>query len=283
MSLLYTFHSMIIIVYTMYIALERTSDAELKSKVKQKDNQFRSLVKRTHQHLSRTIKTQDKAFTDFKVEITYMPASPHGHNILLSPDDRRDIMKATSFDQIFVILNQYWTFVHYELLEYVVQEYGNNDLKMDMKRYAANMEELEDQVGIGRLTTVKLCSPQPNSEVHVSGSQNKLRDASAHPVQQSMAEQCALHPHTVRTLKANTEMYLPLVRKFITILYYNKIISYLLQNKVVPADIPTSALFKGIKLLYVNLGSNHLVSLNINREEGERRIGIFLKHNQHWI
>ena len=136
-----------------------------------------------------------------------MPASPHGHHILLSPDDRDAIMKATSFDQIFVILNQYWTFVHYELLEYVVQEYGNDDLKMDMKRYAANMEELEDQVGIGRLTTVKLCSPQPDSEVRLSGSQNKLRDASAHPVQQSMAEQCALHPHTVRTLNANTEMY----------------------------------------------------------------------------
>ena len=57
----------------------------------------------------------------------------------------------------------------------------------------------------------------------------------------------------------------------------------LLQNKVVSADIPTSSLFKGIKLLYVNSGSNHLVALNLNREEGERRIRIFIKHNQHWI
>ena len=173
------------------------------SQFKQKDNQFRALVKRTHQHLSCTIKTEDRGFADFKVEITYMPASLNGHHILLSPGDRTAISNASSFDQIFVVLNQYWTFVQYELLEYVVQEYGNDGLKEDMKRYIVDMDELEAQVGIDHFTAIELCSRRPNSvamAVHLSGSQHKLRDTRL--VQRSMAEQCELHPHTVRTYKS---------------------------------------------------------------------------------
>ena len=203
----------------IYTALEGLPDAELKSKVNQKDNQFRTLVRRTHRHLSRTIKTQEgEDFADFKVAITLMPASLYGHHILLSSDDCSAIMNATSFDQIFIVLNQYWTFIQYELLEYVVQEYGNDDLKKEMKRYRADMEELEAQAGIDRLMAVKVCSTQPDSiamEVDLSDSQYKLWNA--HLMQQSVAEQCGLHPRTVHTLKADTGMYLPQVRKYINI------------------------------------------------------------------
>ena len=188
----------------MCLALEEISDAEVKSKFKRKDNQFRTLVRKTHRHLSRTIKTHEgEGFSDFKVAISYMPASLCGHHILLSPDDRKDIDKATSFDQIFVVLNQYWTFAQYELLEYVVQEYGNDELKKEMKKYITDLDELEAQVSIDHFTSVKLCYPRPDSvaiQVHLMGSQHKLRDARV--VQQSMVEQCELHPHTVRTFQS---------------------------------------------------------------------------------
>ena len=62
-------------------------DAEVKKKVKQKDNQFRTLVRKTHRHISRTIKTK-QGIADFGVAISYLPASLHNHHILLSPDDR---------------------------------------------------------------------------------------------------------------------------------------------------------------------------------------------------
>ena len=178
----------------------------MKSKVKEKDNRFRTLVRRTHRHLLHTIKTQEgEDFADFKVAVTLMPASLYGHHILLSPGDRNAIMKATSFDQIFIVLNQYWTCVQYELLEYVIQEYGNDDLKKDMKKYIADMEELEAQIGIDHFTAVKLCSPRPDSvamEVHLSGSQHNLHMHDARLVQRSVAEQCGLHPHTVRTFQS---------------------------------------------------------------------------------
>ena len=132
-----------------------------------------------------------------------MPASLDGHHILLSPDDRTAIMEAKSLDQIFIVLNQYWTFVQYELLEYVVQEYGNDDLKKEMKAYIEAMDEFEAQIGIDHFTAIRMCSSRPDSvamEIHLSGSQHRLRDA--RNVQRSMAEQCGLHPHTVRTYQS---------------------------------------------------------------------------------
>ena len=167
-----------------------------------KDNQFRTLVRKTHCHISRTITTQH-GIADFRVAISYLPASLHNHHILLSPDDRTAIMEAKSFDQIFVVLNQYWTFVQYELLEYVVQEYGNAWLKKEMKAYIADMDELESQVDLDHFTAIRRCSPRPDSvamNIHLSGSQHKLRDA--RHVQRSVAEQSGLHPHTVRTLQS---------------------------------------------------------------------------------
>ena len=102
---------------------------KVKKKVKQKDNQFHTFGRKT----LRIIKTK-QGIANFRVAISYLP-SLHNHHILLSPDDRTAIMEAKSFDQIFVVLNQYWTFVQYELLEYVVHEYGNAWLKKEMKAY----------------------------------------------------------------------------------------------------------------------------------------------------
>ena len=173
----------------------------MKKKVKRKDNRFRTLVRKTHHHISRTITTR-QGIADFRVAISYLPASLHNHHILLSPDDRTAIMEAKSFDQIFVVLNQYWTFVQYELLEYVVQEYGNARLKKEMKAYIADMDELESQIGLDHFTDVRRCFPRPDSvalNIHLTGSQHKLCDA--RNVQRSMAEQNGLHPFAVRTLQ----------------------------------------------------------------------------------
>ena len=174
----------------------------MKKKVKRKDNQFRTLVRKTHRHISRTIKTQH-GIADFQVAISYLPASLHNHHILLSPEDRTAIMEAKSFAQIFVVLNQYWTFVQYELLEYVVQEYGNARLKKEMKAYVADMDELESQVDLDHFTAVRRCSPRPDSvvlNIHLPGSQHKLRDA--RHVQRAVAEQSGLRPHAVHTLQS---------------------------------------------------------------------------------
>ena len=180
-------------------ALERIADPEVRRKLKRKDFKFRTLIRMLHRYLSCTI-TALEDFADFKVAISLLPASMLGHHILLSPADRTEIIRAKSFDHIFIVLNQYWTPFEYELLEYVAMEYGNGRIKREMKAYVADMDKLEAEIGIDHVTAIQLCFPRPDSvslEVHLSGTQHTLHNPRL--VQRAMAEQCDLHPHTVRT------------------------------------------------------------------------------------
>ena len=191
-------------VYTSYciprsIALSKITHPEVRRKLNQKQNQFRTLVKKTQKHLDRTIHTKEE-LDAFKVAITLLPASLDGQQVLLSPDDRKEICLATDTAQVIIVLNQYWTFVQYELLEYVVHEYGSSSLKREMKAYVDHMDELEADIGISHVHAVQLCFPQPSSvvmRVHLPGSDHTLRDP--RQAQRATAEQCQLHPHAVRT------------------------------------------------------------------------------------
>ena len=189
----------------VFLAVEKIADPKIREKSLQKDFQFRTLVRKTQQCLSGIIKTANK-FNDFKVAITQLPASLDGHHIVISPDDQQVIVSAKTVVQIIIVLNQYWTFVQYELLDYVVQEFteGNVILMNEMKEYIADMNAFEAEIGIKHFTGLQLCSPQSNSvpmKLPLPGSQHKLRDSRL--IQQSMAQQCGLHPHTVRTHEAN--------------------------------------------------------------------------------
>ena len=184
----------------LFPGIKMIPNTEVKEMLKQKNNQFQTLVRKTHTHLSRTYTTPEE-LDDFKVAISYLPAMLHGPPILLSPSDRRDIRNATSFAQIFVVLNQHWNSVHYELLEYVIKEYGNASLKEEMRAYVKDFDELEAQIGIDHFNTIKLCSPRPDSvafNIDLVASQHTRRDART--VQRSTAEYFGMHSHTPRTL-----------------------------------------------------------------------------------
>ena len=182
-------------------ALNKVHHPEVRRKLKRKDNRFRTLVRETQRYLSSTIQTKEN-LNDFKVAVTLLPASLDGHHILLAPDDRKVIMAATEIAPIFVVLNQYWTFVQYELLEYVIKKFGSNSLKQKIKAYVTDMDKIETEIGISHVTAVQLCFPCSDSvavEVHLQGSQHTLRNPRF--VQRAMAEQRELHPHTVRTFR----------------------------------------------------------------------------------
>ena len=68
------------------------------------------------------------------------------------------------------------------------------------------MDELESQVNLDHFMVIRRCSPCPDSvalNIHLSGSQHRLRDARHE--QRSVAEQTGLHPHAVRTLQSTPD------------------------------------------------------------------------------
>lgn len=62
--------------------------------------------------------------------------------------ERERIMKANSVDEIFMILEDYWDYTNYELLQYLVQKFGESGLKKEMNEYVKELEEFEKKTTI---------------------------------------------------------------------------------------------------------------------------------------
>ena len=57
-------------------------------------------------------------------------------------------MNAKSVDEVFMILDDYWDYTNYELLQYLVEKFGESGLKKEMNKYVAELEEFEKKTTI---------------------------------------------------------------------------------------------------------------------------------------
>jgi len=64
----------------------------------------------------------------------YDPA-PEDHDRSLLNEHRDEIKRAESISEIFNILNAYWNYLSYEILEYIIELYGTSEDKERMRKY----------------------------------------------------------------------------------------------------------------------------------------------------
>ena len=57
-------------------------------------------------------------------------------------------MKAKDIDEIFDILEPYWDYTDYSLLEYLIKEFGTRELQQEMERYIAQLEQFEKDLAV---------------------------------------------------------------------------------------------------------------------------------------
>ena len=124
------------------------------------------------------------------------------------------IMSASSVDEIFEILGEYWDYIDHVLLQHLVQQFGDEALKKEMNEYVAALEEFES------VTTIQ------DNDIAVSDSEyperhiNKLDDCKfstvalqinkdpavcflyqARKLKSSVEKRAFLEPYTVRYKK----------------------------------------------------------------------------------
>ncbi len=155
---------------------EQIRNPVVEYQTKEKEKKFRKLVRRTYQHLTKVIEDLD----DFKVFVTLLPKQL---GTRFEGEDLKLIQVAKCLADIFTVLNQYWNFTSYDLLEAVVEEYGDGHHKLqdEMKQYREEMEVFETATSLGPLVGLQLCNPRPNScpvVAHLAGecSQKTLAD-----------------------------------------------------------------------------------------------------------
>ena len=83
---------------------------------------------------------------EFRIEITLLPTSfKEEHVKQYIKDNLPQLYHADSIPEIFGLLNFYWNYLHYGLLQRIIDIYGADDTKELMKSYIQNVKSFQQE------------------------------------------------------------------------------------------------------------------------------------------
>ena len=161
--------------------------------------QFRSVVVSATIYLSEK-ELSTKELQRFKIDLTMLPLSTKYQKLHFLRKKKKKILRAESIQAIFDILEPYWNYVDYSLLEYIVKKYCNKKVRNKMKRYKVKLEEFEEETSVLDFT---LALPDERkfprkhttlkATLQVDPAACSLRDARR--IKESIAEKASLEPY----------------------------------------------------------------------------------------
>ena len=176
---------------------EPIANSVVEAQVKEKESKFRNLVRRTYRYLEKALTD----LNDFKVSVTVLPASYKKDNIIFAGEDLRSIANATKLVQIFCILNKYWDWFHYELLEAIVNDYGSVRLKRKVDEYRKEMERFANALPLRHFSRHRFSNDLENSiplSVRIRGDFYSYTLEQARQQQRDLAKEYDLQPYSLR-------------------------------------------------------------------------------------
>ena len=175
----------------------------MESLVNDKDGKFRCLVCKVYVHLEKVIGGN---LDEFKVFVTMCPHSWRQQGITWARSDLEAITRATTLMGVFLILNQYWDYIHYELLEIVVGTYGDQHLKGEMESYCREIKEL-GTITMNHFRGIHLCKYHPECvpvEAKLKGELGQYTLEGAQTCRYGLARVYDLKPHALRMSTVDT-------------------------------------------------------------------------------
>ena len=109
----------------------------MESQVKCFDEKFRSLVNKAYQEM------REMEPSDFLAQVTNLPLYSRPEHRTFIEEKLMDIPPPVTFVKIWSILNLYWSFLNYGLLEHVTSISGSIDLKHRMHDYVGELSEFK--------------------------------------------------------------------------------------------------------------------------------------------
>ena len=102
----------------------------MESQVKHFDDKFSILADKAYLEVSREMEP-----STFLARVTYLPVSSRLQHRNFIKKNLTRIRNPVTFEKIWSILNLYWDFLNYGLLEHVINKFGSEDLKHQMQDY----------------------------------------------------------------------------------------------------------------------------------------------------
>ena len=100
---------------------------------------FGCLVTKTRDSVEKRISV--RKFAGSILELGAYDPAPEARDLSLLDEHREEIIRAGSFDEIFLILSAYWNYLTYEVLEYIIELYGTDDDKKRLRRYDEELQK----------------------------------------------------------------------------------------------------------------------------------------------
>ena len=182
-------------------AVERVID-----EAAQLEKRFMKVVAHTKMEFS---KKAPGFLDDLRITLTTLPISSEFKHLRFLRKQRDHIMNANSIDEIFKILDDYWDYTDYALLQHLVQEFGESALKREMSEYVAALEDFEQCTTIQQSNTASSDSRYLRRSVYRNYDFSTVdlqlqRDPAvftlykARQLEESVAKRACLEPYAVR-------------------------------------------------------------------------------------
>ena len=121
-----------------------TKPHTMKDQVQYFENKFGYLVDKAYQEVNSKMEA-----SLFLSRITYLPVSARNQHRSFIKENLTNIPPPLTFVNIWTILNLYWDFLNYDLLEHVVSNFGSDHLKQQMQDYVVELSTFKQ--------TTRLC------------------------------------------------------------------------------------------------------------------------------
>ena len=123
--------------------LSRSEQEELMAKLDDDDKniklKFASLVTKTCDSVEDRIPVV--RFVRSVIALGAYEPAPLNRDRSLLDEHKEEIRKAQTISEIFVILDAYWSYLTYEILEYIIEHFGDDSDKERLKNYSEDLQE----------------------------------------------------------------------------------------------------------------------------------------------
>ena len=152
----------------------------------------------------------------FKIDLTKLPMLTKYKKLRFLQKKKRKIMRAKSIQDVFDILDPYWNYVDYSLLEYIVKKYCDNYVKKQMQKYKRKLHEFERETSVQDFTSAlphnhtvpkNYCTLQATLKLDAT----KCTLHRIRKVKKSLAERASLEPYVALMQGIHTRSVLVMV------------------------------------------------------------------------
>ena len=106
------------------------------------ESKFRNLVLNAGEYLTKKESTPGFLFK-FRINLVLLPASQQQQHLRFFEKNRRDIFSASSVEEIFFILGCYWNWWNYSLLQHIIDSFGSQQLKSELRCYLKDLKRFQ--------------------------------------------------------------------------------------------------------------------------------------------